>query len=338
MFVANSASGGGAELASRILCAKLNSPEFPCSYVAINDWPDDGVVFTSDLIRIGRRYKGNIINLGISALKFYLVVRKRKPDILVLNCELPELFSLIAPSSCKRIVVEHTSKPWIRLRLLGFIVRRRLTHLQTTWVTVSKDGEIWGVHSVRPIHIPNLIVHDLAKLDGRLTRIQRLFFVGRLNSIKQPSFILKASQASGIPAILIGDGPEFKTLEKQIFEKSLDVTLHGHSSRPWDQLRLGDLVIVPSLYEGDGLVVSEAIMMGAPLLLLDTPDLRKFNLPDKSYFLDSQELIHKIEHFENIPLEILPSPEILHAQIKERSPNFILDCWKLLFESLSKAP
>jgi glycosyltransferase involved in cell wall biosynthesis len=338
MFLANSISGGGAELAARILASKLNSVEFPCSFVAINDWPDDEASFSMDVFRLGRKYKGSLINLATSLLKFNKLLRNQKPDFLVVNCELPELFSLFAPRNCQRIVVEHTSKPWSRLQLLGLIVRRFLILSNAVWVSVSITKGIWGVKTAKHMHIPNPMVHDLAKFPIDESDIKRLFFVGRLNSIKQPDFIVQASKRTGIPAILIGAGPEYERIQNLISEENLDIRLEGHSVSPWDHLRKGDLVIVPSMFEGDGLVASEAIIIGSPILLLDRPDLQRFGLKSENYFYDFTDLVHKIEKHKLSLSELIPDIKTRESQLEERSPEFVARKWRQLFLTQSKAP
>jgi glycosyltransferase involved in cell wall biosynthesis len=338
VFVANSVSGGGAELVTRFIASRLNSVEFQSSFVAINDWPDDEEQLTCEVYRLRRTYKGSLLNLVTSLFRFSVLVRKRKPDFLVLNCELPELFSIFAPRRAKRIVVEHASKPWSRIKLLGIIVRRFLVLSDATWVSVSPVKNIWGVGSGKGIHIPNPHIHNLMQVSNEHKLIRRLFYVGRLTSIKQPHYLVEASRELGIPAILIGDGPEMVPIQEQVLLENLDITLLGHSLTPWNFLKEGDLVVVPSLYEGDGLVVSEALTVGAPILLLDTPDLRRFELNDSNYFHDFSDLLAKINKHRFDTSEITPSENTRRSHSVVREPEAVIKKWKALFLSLTKDP
>jgi glycosyltransferase involved in cell wall biosynthesis len=338
MFLVNSISGGGAELASRIISSRLNSVHFHSSFVAINDWPDDKALIPCEVFRLGRKYKGSMWNLFLSILKFRSLIREQKPDFLVINCELPEFFSLAAPRASKRIVVEHTSKPWSHFRFLGFIVRKYLSLTKATWVSVSQNREIWGINSKAAFQISNPIVHDLPSYSNKIKRINRLFFVGRLNSIKQPDLILQASKLSGIPGILIGDGPERQSLQSKIIKEDLDVVLAGHSLEPWSEFTAGDLVVIPSLYEGDGLVISEAIIIGAPILLMNVPDLRRFDLSDENYFEDFSDFLQKITKYSMDTTMLNPKIEIRLSQITERSTEFVLKKWEQLLLDLAGTP
>jgi hypothetical protein len=56
-------------------------------------------------------------------------------------------------------------------------------------------------------------------------------------------------------------------------------------------ISLNSLVIVPSDYEGDGMVIVEAVLAGNPILLRDNIDLRRFGFEDKHYFKDLDDLV-----------------------------------------------
>ena len=120
--------------------------------------------------------------------------------------------------------------------------------------------------------------------------------------------------------------------------ENLDITLLGHSLTPWDYLMQGDVVVVPSLYEGDGLVVSEALTVGAPILLLDTPDLRRFELSDSNYFYDKADLLSKIIKYSHDTSEITPDKKSGTSQPEMREPMSVVKKWKDLLLSLTKGP
>jgi glycosyltransferase involved in cell wall biosynthesis len=300
--------------------------------------PDDKASIPCEVFRLGRTYKGSTWNLLSAIIKFRSLIREQKPDFLVISCELPEMFSIVAPRDSKRIVVEHTSKPWSHFWLLGIVVRKYLCVTKATWVSVSQNREIWGVKSIAAFQISNPVVHDLPNYSNETKRINRLFFVGRLNSIKQPDLVLQASKLSGIRAILFGDGPEYGNLQSKILEKDLDVHLAGHYLEPWREFRAGDLVVVPSLYEGDGLVISEAIILGAPILLNNVPDLRRFDLGDENYFDDFPDLLQKLNKYKLDSTSLLPKIEVRLSQINQRSADVVVKKWEELLLGLAKAP
>ena len=93
-----------------------------------------------------------------------------------------------------------------------------------------------------------------------------------------------------IPGVIFGDGPLRSEIEDRVKTESLDVDLRGFATYPWAEVSDKDLVIVTSKNEGDGLVVAEAVMLGIPILLLDTADLRRHKLPSDNYFHNKTEI------------------------------------------------
>lgn len=337
-FVSNSFSGGGAELVSRLLVQELDSSEFVVSLIVINDWPDDLADIPINVTRLDRHYGGTFFDLVRSIGKFRREVIRSRPDFIVLNCELPELFSLFAPISIKKVIVEHTSSPWKKWILLGWIVRTILRMQSAEWVVLSKGYSNHWTRLRKAHYIPNPIVHKLPTQFEPSEMITRLFYIGRLTQIKQPEYLIHASVATAIPALLIGEGSNEKSLKDISSELNANVQFYGASNAPWNLLKPGDIVIVPSLYEGDGLVVSEAIITGTPLLLLDVPDLRRFGLPEINYFANQEVLNEKIRRYCNNASALVVSNEIKDAQISDRSIENVSAKWVEMFRSLTKAP
>jgi glycosyltransferase involved in cell wall biosynthesis len=77
--------------------------------------------------------------------------------------------------------------------------------------------------------------------------------------------------------VFVGDGPERERLETYSAERGLAdrVTFIGAAANPYGWMREADVVIVPSRYEGFGLVAAEARAIGARLVATDVPGLRE---------------------------------------------------------------
>ena len=333
-FVANSYSGGGAELASRAVSASLASHMDDLTFIAINDFPDDGLRPNVRTILIGRKYRGSIPDLMKSVVKFRKIITNLEIELVVLNCELPEFFSLFLPRRIKRVVVEHTTKPWNRLPFLGVLVRQALKQQGAEWVAVSDISKIWPFRSTKITVIPNPLVNQPEEVLFPFTKIERIYFVGRLVDSKHPEMILRASLDTALPAIIIGEGNLGSALKEFSGRNSINADFIGHSSQPWSLLKSGDIVIVPSAYEGDGLVVAEAILSGAPILLRDCPDLRRFNLPEMNYFIDYQDLLNRIREFGLQVDCLMPSQDIRNDLINARGIEQVGSKWQDLISKL----
>lgn len=70
---------------------------------------------------------------------------------------------------------------------------------------------------------------------------------------------------------IVGNGKDFPLLEKQKDELGLEnVILWGNQDNPYKFIKHADVLISSSHYEGYGLVVSEALILGKPVLATDT--------------------------------------------------------------------
>jgi glycosyltransferase involved in cell wall biosynthesis len=215
-----------------------------------------------------------------------------------LNCELPELFGALAIKRVELIGVEHTSRPWNNRNSLGIIVRAILKIRKIKWVAVSNHLSIWPNVEVPDFVIPNPLTSFLdTKYFEPVEHIQRLIFIGRLSIEKNPALALEIAEDSQLPLHIFGDG----TLRQSLVEKSEQmqgqVTFHGQVSNPWIHVCSGDLLLVTSLYEGDGLVLLEGLAMGVPMLVSKISDLERFELPNQNYCKDSQEYKKRIADY-----------------------------------------
>lgn len=118
--------------------------------------------------------------------------------------------------------------------------------------------------------------------------------VGRFISSKNHQFILEIiknikDRGEKVKGIFLGDGELKKDIEKKIVEYSLenDVILTGVVNNTEVYMRVMDIFILPSLYEGFGLVLLEAQGSGIPCIVsteiqnevdLEIDLLEKYNL------------------------------------------------------------
>lgn len=99
-----------------------------------------------------------------------------------------------------------------------------------------------------------------------------LLFVGRLELPKQPLEFLHIVKAVGdtipIHAVILGDGELRRDCEDFIKKNHLEdrVALHGFVDNPYKYMKRAKLLIMPSLFEGFGLVAVESMLLGTPVI------------------------------------------------------------------------
>ena len=339
MVVTNSLTGGGAERSMNIVCNELTRRGWPIALVPINSSEADLVEPICEVFPLDRQWRGSILNTLSSIAKFNKVVHAWKPDLLVLNCDLPELFGALLLSKQKMVVIEHINHPWITRLTFGRIVRKLLRIRHTTWVAVSSHLTIWPKDTTPVAVLQNSLtpmpIMLISKIPNKKDlRLKRIVFIGRLTPQKRPDWILDIGAKTGLKAEIIGDGLLKQALQSHSVSRNQDATFKGFVKDPWRQLEVGDLLIVPSEWEGDGLVVIEALKLNVPMLIADIPDFRRFELPDKNYCMNVDEFVLRINQYRE-DLGSLVVPEDTRNEIlASRSPEMVCNSWEDFLTSI----
>jgi glycosyltransferase involved in cell wall biosynthesis len=174
--------------------------------------------------------------------------------------------------------------------------------------SVARAAADWaGVPEEKIAVIPNAI--DPAEWEGSRSSVSQseprpypITFLGRLDPIKNVPTLVEAtgllardeefSNRAGAcrpgpgpdrhgPALSVhlhiyGDGRDRNRIEQAIIRAGLQqsVTLHGAVARPQDALKDSGLLVLPSLAEGFGLVLIEAMAAGVPVIATDVAGIR----------------------------------------------------------------
>jgi len=103
-------------------------------------------------------------------------------------------------------------------------------------------------------------------LPGRLIKRK-----GQLYAIESVAVLLKDHKE--VTLHLFGEGPDRPELEAVIEEKQLSgrVLLHGYVHGLTDRLKEMDVIVIPSLWEGFGIVFLDAFAAGVPVVSFDLP-------------------------------------------------------------------
>ena len=337
MIVTNSLTGGGAERSMNLICNELTDRGWPIALVTLNAGHADQVTPICEVFPIERQWRGGALQTLSAIRKFKKVVALWNPDFLVLNCDLPELFGAVTQGTQKIIVVEHTSRPWSQRRLLGVLTRSLLRFRKTIWVAVSATLTIWPFGFKATSVLVNPIIFGLMpKIDTYHKDVLRLVFIGRLSPEKRPELALQIAKFTNLPLAVIGDGLLREDLAKIAKLNSKEVEFLGRIENPWSEFRPGDLLIVTSEFEGDGLVVIEGLYGNVPMLLSDIPDFHRFEFPDRNYCKTVEEFVNKIDTFRgDLHLLAIP-PESSQKILEARSMVAIGNAWENLLKSCSK--
>ena len=335
MIVTNSLTGGGAERSMNLVANELTKRGWPVALVPINSGPSDLVIPTCEVFPLERKWQSGTLETFRSIVKFNQLVNSWKPDLIILNCDLPELFGSMLVRKSQLIVLEHANNPWMNRKFLGRKIRLILKLRKTTWIAVSSHLSIWPNEMKPSAVLQNpieLSTNSIPLLQSE--QIKRLIFVGRLSPEKRPDWFIEICELGGFKGRVIGDGVMKEFLFNLATKKALDIEFLGFLKDPWEALGRGGLLIVPSESEGDGLVVIEAMKHGVPLLLSDIPDFRRFALPERHYCMDQSAFVSRISEYANNLEELVVPGNISALIMLSRSANAVGTSWEEFLNSL----
>jgi glycosyltransferase involved in cell wall biosynthesis len=336
MIVTNSLTGGGAERSMNLVGNELTKLGWQVALIPINAGDPDLVTPTCEIFPLNRQWRGSFIGTLRAVTNFNRIVSSWKPDIVVLNCDLPELFGALLLRKKRLVVVEHSSLAWATRPLSGKVIRKILRMRRAVWIAVSSKLKIWPKGDSPREVIQNPLM-PLLKATARppiRSHIKRLVFVGRLSPEKRPEQIIEISKRTDLPVEVIGDGILNNTLSEIASGAGLPVTFHGRMRDPWSLITSGDLLIVPSTSEGDGLVVVEAMREGVPLLLSDIPVFRRFDLPDRNYCKNVDDFVERVKEYKKNADSLVVPSEVSDPILQSRNPQVIGHVWEKFLESL----
>lgn len=294
VIVTNSLSGGGAERAMNILANELHRLNHEITVIAINSSPPDSISLDCRLIEIERQWRGSLADTLKSLMIFRKKMKRIEPHLVILNCDLPEFYGAVTLLRAKIIAVEHVNYPWKNRELLGKFIRLILRVKKTTWVTVSNHLRIWPKNDSpnRVIYNPISAVHQ-SEIRGS-GPLKRIIFMGRLTFQKNPHLFVEIAHHANLPALVLGEGEDRRHLLELAKRLKVNIEAPGFIKFPWRVISDGDLLIIPSRYEGDGLVVIEALQRNIPLLVSNIPEFKRFGLPNTNYASTLEEFVELI--------------------------------------------
>ncbi len=335
MFVTNSLTGGGAERATNILVNALTDAGALVSLIAMNYSTADLIVPRCEVFELNRPLQGGLRTLLSAYFRLHSIVKRWSPEVIVLNCDAPELLGALLLGKHSTVVVEHASQPWGTRKTMGRLVRRILRLRGASWVAVSSHLRIWPNNSAPDSWISNATIQKLGDTKTGVNeeqtvpvnRINRLVYIGRLSKEKQPAWVLEIAKQTELPTIFFGEGRLRESLSKKSSQTGVKAEFPGYVKDPWGFIVSGDLLIIPSMFEGDGLVLVESLAHRVPLLVNAIPDLLRFCLPERNYCDSPVQFVQRITDYSENMIELRVPDETSLQILHERQPEKVANKW-----------
>jgi len=268
-------------------------------------------------------------------LRLIVFLKKNKPDIVITSLYQADVFGIFSSWFAgveKRIFIQHDVKAFASFPKIVkkfFAINLSTQIVANSCATRDFLISYWKIPKEKITVISNGI--DVHKIEQGIKTgypADEVVFgiVGRLESVKGHIFLLEAlkllKENHGLfPKMLfIGDGSLRQQLEEFIKENGLNnIQITGIALDVVEKLKLVDVLIMPSLSEGFGLVALEGLFAHKIVLASDLPAIRELIVDKKNGLLfksrDSQELA-------NILYQLLSDP-IFYQDIKKRVGEWI---------------
>jgi len=155
---------------------------------------------------------------------------------------------------------------------------------------------------------------------------------------KNPNQLIEIAHRVKLPALALGDGEDLVSLIERAQELKVNLNTPGFTQFPWRAIADGDLLIIPSRYEGDGLVVIEALQRNVPFIVSDIPEFRRFGLPFFNYASGTDEFVNAIIAHQDSTAAFQVSSKEVESILSLRDINLIGKDWENLIEELESSP
>jgi len=339
VVVTNSLTGGGAERSMNIVAQEFADRKFEVALIAINSGPRDLYTPTCKIFCLNRKLQGGMISTLFALIRYNLFIFAVRPNVIIVNTDLPELFGALTIFKSQIIAVEHSPFAWNKRRTFGFVVREVLKLRKSIFVSVSPHQEVWRANSnpikVIPNPIGQLSSTEFLNHSVDPFPISRLIYIGRLtNPEKRPEIVLEIALATHLEVVFIGLGPERENLEILAQENEIKVNFLGFVLDPWGAIQDGDVLIVPSKWEGDGLVVLEALQRRIPILVSDIEAFRRFEFEEKNYCSATSDFCDKIMLNLVDSKELIVGNSISQSILMKRAAGVVGNLWEELLDDL----
>ncbi len=316
------------------LANELISNNHDVTQIVLNNSTQDTVKNLASIIEVKREWKAGIFSTLYRFCKFNFYLLQLRPKILILNCELAELYGAFSLYTGEIVAVEHTNKPWIGRKKIGYLVRWILRARKVNWIKVSSFLQIWPYKNVPAMTIENPVIQIERRSSKENERINQLVYVGRFTPQKRTELLPFIAKLSNKKLVLLGDGESLGAVLKACHENFVEVESHGFVRDPWRLIPANSLLLVPTSGEGDGLVVIEAVLGNIPFLLSDIPEFRRFGFSDRNYCFEIDDFVKTITEYDGSLRSLEISASKASALENSRNPILISKLWVNFLESI----
>lgn len=298
VFILPSLGVGGAENMVAQLATNLDKNLFEVTVISIRSAED--TIIEEKLIR--NSVKISFLNHNISPnLKGMLItwneLNRIKPDIIHTHLSafiytVPWIFlrgKKILHTIHSRPKYEFSRKLRIIMKMLYSLKKAVPIAISATIAKETKELYNIKKSELQVIYNPvDLSIYNKGIVSGKKNHQNITFInVARFNAVKNQEMLVEAfakvrKHINNVNLVFVGDGELRNMIEKKVHNYGLndEVVFTGNIQNVADKLRLADIFVLPSRYEGLPLTILEAMASGLPIVATNIggiPDIVKGN-------------------------------------------------------------
>jgi len=303
LYIITSLGLGGAEKLLLEYLNRLDTNKYRFHLIILREKPDDlisEINRAAEIINLKVKNKFNPVVI-IQLYKLYKLI---KPDIIHTHLFQPRVYATIAKLFYKRaILITHKHNNvnlvkhniFILLEMLCILANKKVVAIsQSVKISLMKYEFV----SEKKIQvIPNAIdfqrFNKQADFDEKLNEKQIIIGnVGRLEKQKGLPYLLTAMKLillkyPNVKLEIIGDGSFFNELKKQSNKLNISnsVIFFGKFVNVIPFYKRMDIFVLPSIYEGFGIVLLEAMAAGVPIVATNVDGIKEVVINGESGIL-----------------------------------------------------
>lgn len=288
---------GGAENMVAQLAANIDKNKFAVYVISMHS--PEGTIIEEKFAenRINVRFLNHDTAPNVKALfKIYRELNKIQPDIVHTHLSafiytLPWIFlnrKKILHTIHNRPIYEFSHKLRRIIKALYRMNKAIPIAISDTIAKEVKDVYKIKEDRIEVIYNPvDISIYNKNSINKKNSADVTFINVARFTSIKNQSLLIDAfskvrEQIKNVKLILVGDGELRNAVEKKVIQNGLSevVEFTGNVQNVAEKLRLSDIFILPSRYEGLPLTILEAMAAGLPIIATNVggvPDIVKDN-------------------------------------------------------------
>ncbi|OPY58749.1 MAG: putative glycosyltransferase EpsF [Pelotomaculum sp. PtaU1.Bin035] len=308
IIISNFNGVGGAETATYRFLSRIDRNKFKVD-VCFFGFEDNFVLSAGKVVN--KVYCIDVKKYGLISTYFKILklIKAEKYDILHTHLALADVYGLFLGflTPVKLISTEHNLSDRRKVTTLGRIYYRLARRRTNYFVGVSSKIIHWlksiGVPEKKLVLIPNPIeLNEVSKKVISKSDFRKAFHwpddcviagtVANFRPVKGLNYLIdsiKILKETGVDIrlVMIGEGPERCSLENRIRANRLagHVELLGFRNDIRDLLPLFDIYVSPSLMEGFGISIAEAMSQGLPVVATEVGGVTDFLKHMKNSYL-----------------------------------------------------